>query len=77
MGSLNIESSTGANNTAATAAAAAEADKDLPSIILFMRLVNMGAAGALIAISVSLFIICKYFLQFLKNLCIKNKTKNQ
>lgn len=52
MGSLNIESSTGANNTAATAAAAAEADKDLPSIILFMRLVNMGAAGALIAISI-------------------------
>ena len=59
MGSLNIESSTGAggaSNTAATAAAAAEADKDLPSIILFMRLVNMGAAGALIAISVSYYI---------------------
>jgi len=46
VGSMNIESNAG--NTAATAAD----DKDLPSIILFMRLLNMGTAGALIAISI-------------------------
>lgn len=48
VGSMNIES----NNTAGDAAANAADDKDLPGIILFMRLVNMGAAGALIAISI-------------------------
>jgi len=48
VGSMNIDS----NNTAGDAAATAADDKDLPGIILFMRLVNMGAAGALIAISI-------------------------
>ena len=50
---LSIESSTGANNAAATTSTVVADDKDLPSIILMMRLLNMGAAGALIAISVS------------------------
>ena len=48
LGSMNIESSAG-NAAAATVVAD---DKDLPAMILFMRLLNMGAAGALIAISV-------------------------
>ena len=33
-------------------------EKDLPTIILYMRLLNMGAAVALVTISVSY--ICKY-----------------
>lgn len=48
---LSIESSTeGAAGTGTGNDAADE--KDLPSIILMMRLLNMGAAGALITISV-------------------------
>lgn len=50
VGSLNIESSTGKN--ASTTINTASAEKDLPSIILMMRLLNMGAAGALIGISI-------------------------
>lgn len=41
----------GLDTTAAVVSA--EDDKDLPSIILMMRLTNMGLAVALIAISVS------------------------
>jgi hypothetical protein len=50
MGSMNLETS--ASNNTSTGGDAAADDKDLPSIILMMRLLNMGAAGALIAISV-------------------------
>ncbi|KAG7353103.1 COPI associated protein [Nitzschia inconspicua] len=51
VGSINLEPSTGA------AAATTEVDdKDLPSIILMMRLLNMGVAGAVIAISIVLLI---------------------
>lgn len=46
VGSLNVETTT--SNTATTEAD----DKDLPAIILMMRLLNMGVAGAIIAISV-------------------------
>jgi hypothetical protein len=48
VGSMNVETS---NAAAATTATDADS-KDLPSIILMMRLLNMGVAGALIAISV-------------------------
>ena len=44
MGSMGVE-------TNAASAVDAE-DKDLPSVILMMRLLNMGVAGALIGISV-------------------------
>ena len=47
VGSLNVET----NNNTTSATSAAE-EKDLPSIILMMRLLNMGVAGAIIAISV-------------------------
>jgi hypothetical protein len=56
VGSMNLETSTaaGGTTTAATTTTASAADeKDLPSVILLMRLVNMGVAGALIAFSVS------------------------
>jgi hypothetical protein len=48
VGSMNLETN------ATTAAAATDVDdtKDLPSIILMMRLLNMGVAGAVITISV-------------------------
>lgn len=47
VGSMNVETGT------AAAAASTDAEPvDLPSIILMMRLLNMGAAGAVIAISV-------------------------
>jgi len=48
VGSMNIESNNAAGNAADTVAD----DKDLPGLILFMRLLNMGAAGALITISI-------------------------
>jgi len=48
---LSIESSTEDARAGTTGTDAANG-KDLPSIILMMRLVNMGAAGALIAISI-------------------------
>ena len=48
VGSLNVE--TNNNNTISTTSAAEE--KDLPAILLMMRLLNMGVAGAIIAISV-------------------------
>jgi hypothetical protein len=50
VGSMNLETSAvaGTNTTTSTAD-----EKDLPSVILMMRLMNMGVAGALIAISVS------------------------
>jgi hypothetical protein len=47
VGSLNVETN---NNT--TSAVTAADDKDLPGVILMMRLLNMGVAGAIIAISV-------------------------
>ena len=51
---LSIESSTTENAAASGTTGSDSADeKDLPSIILMMRLLNMGAAGALIAVSVS------------------------
>eukprot|EP00539_Tryblionella_compressa_P002175 CAMPEP_0178741522 /NCGR_PEP_ID=MMETSP0744-20121128/5186_1 /TAXON_ID=913974 /ORGANISM="Nitzschia punctata, Strain CCMP561" /LENGTH=202 /DNA_ID=CAMNT_0020394403 /DNA_START=23 /DNA_END=631 /DNA_ORIENTATION=+ len=46
MGSMDVDT----NNTTSTTTVPEE--KDLPSIILMMRLLNMGVAGALIAISV-------------------------
>lgn len=46
VGSMNVET----GPTAATASVVDE--KDLPSVILMMRLLNMGVASALIAISV-------------------------
>lgn len=46
---MNIESST--ENTAVAGTGATD-EKDLPSIILMMRLLNMGAATALIVVSV-------------------------
>mmetsp|Transcript_24343 Transcript_24343/g.57310 ORF Transcript_24343/g.57310 Transcript_24343/m.57310 type:complete len:210 (+) Transcript_24343:119-748(+) len=50
---LSIESSTAENAAAAGTNGTADSDeKDLPSIILMMRLVNMGAAAALITISI-------------------------
>ena len=48
---LSIESST--EGAAAGTAAAATNEKDLPSIILMMRLLNMGAAVGLITAAVS------------------------
>jgi hypothetical protein len=51
VGSMNLETSAVAGGTNATTSTADE--KDLPSVILMMRLMNMGVAGALIAISVS------------------------
>ena len=45
VGSMNLE-------TSATTTSDSPEDKDLPSVILMMRLLNMGAAAALIAISV-------------------------
>ena len=54
MDPLSIESSTTKNAGAAgTDGSDVSDDKDLPSIILMMRLLNMGAAVALIVISVS------------------------
>ena len=51
---LSIESSTTENAAAAgTSGTGAGDEKDLPSIILMMRLLNMGAAVALISLSVS------------------------
>ncbi|KAL3913636.1 MAG: hypothetical protein SGARI_000556 [Bacillariaceae sp.] len=47
---FNLETTTTSN------AAAAPDDKDLPSIILMMRLLNMGMAGAIIAISIVILI---------------------
>jgi len=50
---LSIESSTTENAAAAgTSGTGAGDEKDLPSIILMMRLLNMGAAVALISLSV-------------------------
>jgi len=46
---LSIE---GSGTAAAAASAVATNEKDLPSIILMMRLLNMGAAVAIIAISI-------------------------
>ena len=51
VGSMNVET-TNAATTSTT-----EDAKDLPSIILMMRLMNMGVAGALIAISVRVFFL--------------------
>jgi hypothetical protein len=45
--SMNLET-----NATGAAAAPEVDDKELPSIILMMRLLNMGVAGAVIAISV-------------------------
>lgn len=45
IGSMGVETST-------AGATSQVEDKDLPSVILMMRLLNMGVAGALIAISV-------------------------
>jgi hypothetical protein len=61
IGSMNLDT-----NNAATASgtngttSSTPDDKDLPSVILLMRLTNMGVAGALIAISVRclLFFLC-------------------
>jgi hypothetical protein len=44
---MNLET-----NATRAAAATEVDDKELPSIILMMRLLNMGVAGAVIAISV-------------------------
>lgn len=52
---MNIENADSNANTTAAAATDEAKDKDLPGIILFMRLLNMGAAAALISISVSQF----------------------
>jgi len=50
---LSIESSATENAAASGTTGSDSADeKDLPSIILMMRLLNMGAAGALIAVSI-------------------------
>mmetsp|Transcript_10485 Transcript_10485/g.24901 ORF Transcript_10485/g.24901 Transcript_10485/m.24901 type:complete len:204 (-) Transcript_10485:313-924(-) len=46
---LSIESNTG---NAATTSTVSNDDKDLPSVILMMRLLNLGAAASLIAVSV-------------------------
>jgi len=49
---MNIENADSNANTTAAAATDEAKDKDLPGIILFMRLLNMGAAAALISISI-------------------------
>lgn len=49
---LSIESSKTENAASGTTDNDAGDEKDLPSIILMMRLLNMGAAGALIAVSI-------------------------
>jgi hypothetical protein len=55
VGSMNLETN------ATGAAAVTEVDnKDLPSIILMMRLLNMGVAGAVIAISVRYNLPCLF-----------------
>jgi hypothetical protein len=69
VGSMNVETTNAA--TTSTTDDAADA-KDLPSIILMMRLLNMGVAGALIAISVrillAVFIIVAPLKGIFKNL---------
>lgn len=50
--SLEVTGTTNFSQTAATPSTQEE-EKDLPSIILMMRLINMGMAAALITISVS------------------------
>ena len=52
VGSLNVETNTNNINATTTSTTTMADEKDLPAIILMMRLLNMGVAGAIIAISV-------------------------
>ena len=50
--SFEINTGTGTGDAATRSSTSAQDDADLPSIILMMRLANMGVSGALIACSV-------------------------
>jgi hypothetical protein len=60
--SAGLRSSAAAPLEVSSGAEAAEADAELPRMILFMRLANLGVAGAMIACSVSILkrIICVF-----------------